>query len=139
MNDNCYSTAIRHYIDRKNANGESYQSKISSVGHDVAEPTKQLVTLEQLDRAVLVPNTPAAAEIKSTETSLRRSYSEQRMGPPHEHPSLAGALHEYRVPPAVQKKSPPVLLSTAGNNHVFFKSDNKIACEPPPLGIAEMV
>jgi hypothetical protein len=139
MNDNCYSTAIRHYIDRKKAgvNGESYMSnKLSSayvLGH-ADEPLKQ-APLVQLDRSLLAP----ATEIKSPENSFRKSYSEQRVGPAHEHPSLADAMHDYRVPPpALLAKKSPILLST--DNRLFFGSDHKIACAPgSEKSVAEIV
>jgi hypothetical protein len=134
INDNCYSTAIRNYIDRKKAGaaGESFISKLSSVIVGQVDGPAKLVTYVQLDRTLLIP----AADPKSDETTLsRKTYSEQRIGPARDHPSLADAMSEYRVP--VVKRKAPVLLSAADNR--VFGSDYRIACEPDEMDAEEMV
>jgi hypothetical protein len=133
INDNCYSTAIRNYIDRKKAGaaGESFISKLSSVIVGQADGPAKMVTYVQLDRTLLIP----AADPKSDETVLRKTYSEQRIGPARDHPSLADAMSEYRVP--VVKRKAPVLLSAADNR--VFGSDYRIACEPEEMDAEEMV
>jgi hypothetical protein len=82
------------------------------------------VIYEQLDRSLLIPT----LEPKSEGNTPGKSYAEQRIGPAHEHPSLANAMNEYRVLPVGVQIKTSVKLS-AEPRASFFNGDHKIACE----------
>jgi hypothetical protein len=109
IEDNSYNTAISSYFDKKKLVSKGSSSEQSLFGKIFMKAAPILPMggsddLMFLAYAKLHNNTSthsSMSESAPTMNSDKQLYSEARVGPKHEHPSIASALNEFRGKPSV--------------------------------------